>query len=153
MWKWSSRFRMRTFKHLSGQFNVKCVKCVCSRCGSCSRASPLTLRRCKETRASTCICARRCTFTCTSGCFIPAVLGLCRQVWGAMAVWTDVVARLLRSTTDGVGGVGGGACCRGTWGGCGFWEAWSLCAVLEGMPFSNRNSSRSMYSSWKPSPS
>lgn len=81
--------------------------------------------------------------------FLPAVLGLRRQVCCGMPVCTEVVARLLRSTTDGVGaagGVGGVACCGGGAAVCG---AWSLWAVLAGMPFSDRNSSRSMYSSWK----
>lgn len=70
---------------------------------------------------------------------------------GARPVCTEVVARLLRSTTDGVGGgggvgVGACACCCGACAACGFCSAW---AVLAGMPFSDRNSSRSMYSSWK----
>lgn len=77
---------------------------------------------------------------------VPALLGLWRQFWPTIPEWTDVAVRLLRSTTEGVGEEGG--CCRGCW------EGW-LCSLpgLVGILFSNRNSSKSIYSSWKLSPS
>lgn len=86
---------------------------------------------------------------------LPALAGLpCGRFGGTSLVCTEVEAWLLRSITEGVavggargmiGGGHGGAC-----GWCWLWWCW---AGLEGMPFSDRNSSRSMYSSWKVSPS
>ncbi len=81
---------------------------------------------------------------------VPALLGLWRQFWPTIPEWMDAAVRLLRSTTEGVGGAEGGCCCC-----CrGCWEGW-LCSLpgLAGILFSNRNSSKSIYSSWKLSPS
>ena len=84
------------------------------------------------------------------GAWLPALAGLpCGRVGGTAPVCTEVEAWLLRSITEGVA-VGGAWGMRG--GGQGGACGWCW-AGLEGMPFSDRNSSRSMYSSWKVSPS
>lgn len=76
---------------------------------------------------------------------LPGLTGVCMQFWETMVEWTDVDALLLRSMTEGAVEV---ACWIAGW--CGLWSCW---AGLGGMPFSERNSSRSMYSNWKVSPS
>lgn len=76
---------------------------------------------------------------------LPGLAVFCMQFWETIVGWTDVDALWLRSMTDGEAEVG---CWRAGW-----WGLWSCWAGLGGMPFSERNSSRSMYSNWKVSPS
>lgn len=76
---------------------------------------------------------------------LPGLTGLCMQFCDTMPGWTEVEALLLRSMTEGDAEV---ACWRPDW--CGLGSCWF---GLGGMPFSERNSSRSMYSNWKVSPS
>lgn len=76
---------------------------------------------------------------------LPGLTGLCMQFCDTMPGWTEVEALLLRSMTEGDAEV---ACWRPDW--CGLCSCWF---GLGGMPFSERNSSRSMYSNWKVSPS
>lgn len=86
---------------------------------------------------------------------LPACVGLlCRQFGEMTLVCMEVEAWLLRSITEGTG-VAGDWGMIGGWRGraCGWCWLWWCWDGLEGMPFSDRNSSRSMYSSWKVSPS
>ena len=110
-------------------------------------------------RAQSCPCSSLfpCVFwyvckVCMCVFYTPVLVRLRRQFCAPMLVCTnvDALAWLLRSITEGDGVVGACDlldvwCWDCDW--C--WSRWTAGARSDGMPFSDRNSSRSMYSSWK----